>query len=94
MEIKQLQKEQYAWLKEVGWTTQTALEDCALICSEIGELVNECRGNKPTERFGVELADIVLRCVGVAGKQGIDLEAEILNKMILNKAKGTKGRLK
>lgn len=94
MRINDLAEKQHAWLVKMGWTNTTPLEDCALIASEIGEAVNECRGKKPTAEFGTELADIILRTVGVARKNGIDIEAAILQKMEINFARGTRGRLK
>jgi len=95
MQINETAIKQHAWLAEVGWLGKTTpLEDLALICSEIGEAANECRGEKPTSALGSELADIVLRTMGLAVKEGIDLEAEIAAKMKINFARGTRGRIK
>jgi NTP pyrophosphatase (non-canonical NTP hydrolase) len=95
MTISDLQQKQYLWLASVGWADKTTpLEDLALIAGEIGEAANECRGKTPTEQFGAELADIVLRVAGLAQKVGIDLEQEILTKMEINNVRGTRGRLK
>lgn len=82
----------YAWLQEMGWTKANALESLALIASEVGEAVNECRGDRPTENFGVELCDIILRTVGLAKHHGIDLNATIQAKMDTNAKNGTRGR--
>ena len=85
----------YAWLVKVGWAgKRTPLEDLALIASEVGEAANECRGDKPLENFGEELADIVLRVFGTAYQNNIDIEAEILKKMEKNDQQGNKGRIK
>lgn len=95
MTIKELASEHNKWLVEMGWNKATALEQLALIASEIGEAVNECRGEKPTDKLGSELADIILRTFGMAEQFGIDIEAEIIMKMGKNFAKGNfKGRLK
>ena len=94
MKINETAKEHYAWLETMGWNKTNALESLALITSEIGEAVNECRGENPTENFKVELADIILRTFGLAEQHGIDLEAEIKNKMEINFKRGTRGRLK
>jgi len=95
MKINELARKQHDWLVSVGWVGKTTpLEDIALIASEIGEAANECRGEKPTEKFGSELADIILRTLGLAEKEGIDMEAEISAKMAINEARGTRGRLK
>lgn len=83
---------QYGWVESVGWHNKTILEALALICSEVGEAVNECRGEKPTEKFGEELADIILRTLDLAQWQGIDIQKEVLEKMEVNHVRGTRGR--
>jgi NTP pyrophosphatase (non-canonical NTP hydrolase) len=93
-DINDIADRQYSWLKRMGWTKTNALEDCGLICSEVGEAVNECRGELPTEEFGIELADIILRTLGVARKNNIDIVAKIAEKMAINDERGTRGRLK
>ena len=79
----------------MGWNKTNPLEQLALILSEVGEAVNECRGEVPTDKLGSELADICLRTFGMAEQFGIDIESEILIKMAKNFSKGNfKGRLK
>lgn len=79
----------------MGWDKATSLEQLALIASEIGEAVNECRGEKPTDKLGSELADICLRTFGMAEQFGINIESEIIMKMAKNFSKGNfKDRLK
>lgn len=90
--INELCARQYDWVERMGWHNKTVLEALALIASEVGEAVNECRGDKPTEAFGEELADILLRTFDLAQWQGIDLEAAILRKMAINEQRGTRGR--
>lgn len=85
-------KHQFDWVESVGWHNKTVLEALALIASEVGEAVNECRGDKPSEHFGEELADIVLRVADLAEWQGIDLQKKILDKMAINAMRGTRGR--
>ena len=51
------------------------LEALALIASEVGEAASECFGASPSDAFGEELADIVLRTVDLAQWQGFDLAA-------------------
>lgn len=94
MEINDIAKKHYAWLAEMGWTKCTPLESLALIASEIGEAVNECRGEKPSSLLGAELADIILRTVGMAEHLGIDIGLEIEAKMEINKSRGSRGRIK
>lgn len=85
-------KKQYEWVERMGWHNKTVLEALALIASEVGEAVNECRHEKPSDKFGEELADIILRTLDLAEWQGIDLEVEINKKMAINEARGTRGR--
>lgn len=92
MNISDMCKAQFDWVESVGWHNKTVLEALALIGSEVGEAVNECRGETPTENFGEELADIVLRVADLAEWQGIDLQKKILGKMAINAVRGTRGR--
>lgn len=92
MTLKELAKRQYAWVESCGWHNKTVLEALALIASEVGEAVNECRGEKPTKEFGFELADIILRVIDLAESEGIDIEEKVLAKMAVNANRGTRGR--
>lgn len=93
--ISGLAHEHNKWLVEMGWNKTSALEQLALIASEIGEAANECRGEKPTDKLGSELADICLRTFGMAEQFGINIEREIILKMAKNFSKGNfKDRLK
>ncbi|WP_077287730.1 MazG nucleotide pyrophosphohydrolase domain-containing protein [Cognaticolwellia aestuarii] len=94
MNINQLAKQNYDWVERMGWHNKTTLEALALVASEVGEAINECRGESPTDNFAEELADIVLRVLDIAHWQGIDIEQELLNKMKKNEQRGTRGRLK
>lgn len=84
--ITELSVRHYKWIHKMGWHNKTALECLALVCGEVGEAVNECRGLLPTDRLGSELADIVLRVMDLAVMFGIDLEKAILNKMAINES--------
>jgi len=86
--IKKTAEKHHAWVAEMGWTKTSPLEQLALIASEVGEAVNECRGETPTDNLGQELADVVLRTFDMAESLGIDIQAEIQKKMALNKLKG------
>ncbi|MBA6392282.1 hypothetical protein H4J38_16065 [Colwellia sp. BRX10-3] len=94
MNINKLAEQNYNWVERMGWHNKTTLEALALVASEVGEAINECRGEKPTEAFGEELADIVLRVLDIAHWQGIDMERELLDKMKINEQRGTRGRIK
>ena len=94
MKINDIAKQNFLWVEKMGWHNKTTLEALALVASEVGEAINECRNEKPTDAFGEELADIVLRVLDIAHWQGIDLEKEILAKMAINEQRGTRGRMK
>lgn len=83
-----------AWAKSVGWGNHSTLEDLALLASEVGECVNECRGEYPSADFPTELADVILRALGIARKHGIDMDATILAVMRRNATRGNRGRIK
>lgn len=92
MQINEIAAKQFDWVERMGWHNKTVLEALALIASEVGEAVNECRGDAPTPEFGTELADIILRVADLAQWQGIDLAAAIAEKMAINEQRGTRGR--
>lgn len=92
--ISEIAARQHDWLTRMGWTKTTPLEDLALICSEVGEACNECRGEKPTDHLPEELADIILRTLGMAQKLNIDIAKAVADKMAVNELRGTRGRLK
>lgn len=94
MHLKDIAQQHFKWVDDMGWHNKTPLEALALVASEVGEAVNECRGEKPTEHFGEELADIVLRVIDLAQWQGVDIEKEVLAKMEKNLERGNRGRLK
>ncbi|WP_085298742.1 MazG nucleotide pyrophosphohydrolase domain-containing protein [Cognaticolwellia mytili] len=94
MNINKLAEQNYDWVERMGWHNKTTLEALALVASEVGEAINECRGEEPTEDFAEELADIVLRVLDIAHWQGIDMEKVLLAKMLKNKQRGTRGRAK
>lgn len=91
MEINEIAKKQFDWVERMGWHNKTVLESLALIASEVGEAVNECRNGAPSEEFALELADIILRVADLAHWEGVDLAAAIAAKMAINEARGTRG---
>jgi NTP pyrophosphatase (non-canonical NTP hydrolase) len=94
MKINEIAEKNYLWVEKMGWHNKTTLEALALVASEVGEAINECRHEKPSDAFGEELADIILRVLDISHWQGIDIENEILKKMSKNVIRGTRGRLK
>jgi NTP pyrophosphatase (non-canonical NTP hydrolase) len=89
--INETAVKQHDWVERMGWHNKTALESLALIASEVGEAVNECRGEEPTSAFSEELADIILRVFDLAVTHGVDLEYQIQQKMLINEGRGTRG---
>ncbi|MFT6419100.1 MAG: NTP pyrophosphatase (non-canonical NTP hydrolase) [Cognaticolwellia sp.] len=94
MNINKIAELNYEWVERMGWHNKTTLEALALVASEVGEAINECRGEKPSDDFAEELADIVLRVLDIAHWQGIDMEKVLLDKMNKNELRGTRGRIK
>ena len=94
MSINEIAERNYQWVEKMGWHNKTPLEALALVASEVGEAINECRHEEPTSEFGEELADIVLRVLDIAHWHGVDIEKEILDKMQKNEQRGSRGRLK
>ena len=94
MNINEIAELNYEWVERMGWHNKTTLEALALVASEVGEAINECRGVEPSEDFAEELADIVLRVLDIAHWQGIDMEKTLLAKMHKNELRGTRGRIK
>ena len=94
MTINDLAVKHHEWIERMGWHNKTPLEMLALVTSEVGEAVNECRGITSTEHLGAELADIILRVLDMAIECHIDLERALFDKMEINNRKGTLGRVK
>lgn len=94
MKLNTIAKKNYLWVEEMGWHNKTLLEALALVASEVGEAINECRHEKPSEEFPEELADIILRVLDIAHWQEIDIEKVIEQKMLKNQKRGNRGRLK
>ena len=92
--INEIARQNFQWVEEMGWHNKTVLEALALVASEVGEAINECRQQEPSPEFAEELADIVLRVLDIAHWQGIDMEKTILKKMEKNQSRGARGRVK
>ena len=84
MKINTIAEQNYQWVEKMGWHNKTPLEALALVASEVGEAINECRNEQPTDAFGEELADVILRVLDLAHWQGLDMEKEIAQKMLKN----------
>lgn len=75
LDINKIGAMHFDWVERMGWHNKTVLEALALIASEIGEAADESFG--PTDAFGEELADIILRSADLAHVHNIDLAAAI-----------------
>ena len=92
--INNIAVKQHKWVESKNWHNKLPLEYLALIASEVGEAINECRGEVPTNKLGFELADIVLRTLDFAIEMGIDIEDVILIKMSDNLTRDFTNKLK
>ena len=65
MTLLQIADQHYKWIESVGWARKrTPIENLGRIGSEIGELINECRGEDAlSENFDEELADVILASI-------------------------------
>lgn len=88
MDWNGIAQKHYDWVERMGWHNKTVLESLALIASEVGEAADECFGDKPSEAFGEELADIVVRTADLAHWQGIDL-AKVVNSAVIDWRSGS-----
>jgi len=94
MDINETARLQWEWVERMGWHNKRPLEFVALIASEIGEVANECRMEKPSPLLGEELADVILRSLDMAHHFNVDIADEIAHKMKKNELRGTRGRIK
>lgn len=66
-----------AWVESMGWHNKTPLEAIAMIASEMGEAAAELVGGVPTDKFGQELSDIILRIADLSQVLGLDIQASL-----------------
>lgn len=69
----------FNWVESMGWHNKTKIEALALTISEIGEAMNECRRDKPTNLFGDELADVILRLMDYLTWSNVDIDRLLLS---------------
>jgi len=94
MTLNEVAEKNHLWVEKMGWHNKTVLEALALVASEVGEAINECRNEEPTDEFGEELADIILRVLDIAHWQGLDMDKIVQDKILKNESRGNRGRLK
>ena len=83
----------HQFVNACNWRNKNNLECLALIASEVGEAVNECRGHYPTSNFKFELIDVLLRTLDLCQQNEIDVDAVFDLKMEMNNAKLESGEL-
>lgn len=83
MNLNTLAQTHYNWVEDMKWHNKTVLEALALIASEIGEAAYEHLDNTPTEHFGEELADIMLRALDLGCWQKVDIDKQVQDNRIV-----------
>lgn len=79
MKFNDISKKHYLWLEQKGWNNTTALEAAGMISSEVGEATKECYNNQLTDFFKEEVADIILRTIGLIQRYNIDIDQSLLS---------------
>lgn len=98
MGLNELRDEALRIATEHGFNDATVLEEIALIHSELSEVVEDYRaGHTLTEVYfekgtkpcgvGIEIADVIIRCLHFCGKHGIDVEEMVHQKMRYNETR-------
>ncbi|MCK5605857.1 hypothetical protein KAR91_28430 [Candidatus Pacearchaeota archaeon] len=87
MNLGEIATKHFNWIESVGWNNGTVLEKLALVASEVGEAIDECRGSEPTSEFATELADIILRVVAISESYSIDIHYKVLANKFTNKGR-------
>ena len=77
---------------EVSWRSKTLLEDFAELIVDMAKWINTARKETLGEDFGIYMGKIVRRVIEIAQREGVNLNREILKKMEINEARGTRGR--
>lgn len=77
MNFNKIAEKHYEWVESMNWHNKTVLEALALIASEVGEAAYEHLDNNPTEHFGEELADIMLRALDLGFWQKVDINQQV-----------------
>lgn len=95
-----LSKELNRYADEKGWNKDYSIQEKLLLLhSEISEAVEELRSGhkvdyvyyrdsdgKP-EGFGIELADLFIRALHLIGKEGIDIDGMMKEKILFNRGR-------
>lgn len=79
--IDEIANKHYEWIKSFGWEKGSLLKKLAMIISEFGEAVDECRGEEIGEDYYYEIADVGLRVLTALKQVDIRLRASVLIEM-------------
>lgn len=94
--LQMLAQETNAINRANGWDVLTTedwldakklLASLALVHSEVSEAVEAVREDD-TDHFELELADVLIRCLDIAGGLEIDIETAIRDKLAVNRSRG------
>lgn len=86
IDLNDIAERQWTATERRGWHNKSTLEALALIASEVGEAVNEARGDVVSEAFSSELADIILRTLDLAESLNINIQQAVINKLQKNES--------
>lgn len=92
MNLNALRDEVYQVALECGlWRPDaTTMTGAQLVRGQAMELIYEAGyTQKPTYAYEIELADVIIMCMSVAGRFGIDIDEAVRQKMEINKRRAT-----
>jgi len=87
--LRELSKETARIEAEHGFepaSRENALAKLMLVVTEVAEAAEDVR-NQRWEHFGEEIADTFIRLLNLCYSMGIDIDAEIARKMLINEAR-------
>jgi len=96
MTITEIQNEVHRIAVKHGWwdSPRSIGEVLMLMVTELAEAMEAYRGGNPKSdkiqgfsRMEEELADVIIRLLDFAGKQGLDIEGAVLAKMAYNEGR-------
>lgn len=85
-----LAKEKGFWDNMSPKTPEVQIVKLALIGTEVSEAIECIREGKSKEELGLELADIIIRTMDLAGALDLDMDSYMTHKHYMNKKRGHK----